>query len=149
MVGIELCVCLNICIGLNGETSHQRCWKQIPAWLCDHQKESESETGSVFLTVIDFMMQNECWSSDSTRWEPLVLTGRHQQLTHPEEVVLHADGKLVSPQPEQAHGGGGEFGNTAAHAGQLAAQQLLPVQRGLMGRQQHSRQHVIKASVAE
>lgn len=59
------------------------------------------------------------------------MCGRAGELTHPEEVIFHMDGKLVASQPQQADGRWGEFWNTAADAGQLTADQLLLVQRRL------------------
>lgn len=48
-------------------------------------------------------------------------------LTHPEEVVFHADSKLVAAQPQRAHRREGKFRDAAADAGQLTTEQLLPV----------------------
>lgn len=49
----------------------------------------------------------------------------HRAAQRPEEVVFHADGELVAPQPERARWRGRELGDAAAHAGELPTQQLL------------------------
>lgn len=56
------------------------------------------------------------------------------ELPNPEEVVPHADGELVASQPQHAHRRGGQLRDAASDAGQLTAEQLLPVQRGLAGK---------------
>lgn len=68
------------------------------------------------------------------------------ELPHPEEVVPHADGELVASQPQHAHRRGGQFRDAASNAGQLTAEQLLPVQRGLAPNTTARQLHVAIAS---
>lgn len=63
--------------------------------------------------------------------DPVVQVKYGTELAHPEEVVFHADGELVAAQPQHAYRRDGELRDAASDAGQLTAEQLLPVQRRL------------------